>query len=394
MAIADAAVISDDAASDIQHLLAEEHGDWEAAKLGAETEFASDACYERTAPSDAKWQAEWREFERILKTESRHFSRQLTSRLAAVFTALEGHITSNGTAVVATAGPDTGLRNLYRARVFQSDEGLRKALMRPDVELGPPPPTLALAGRMNARGISVFYGANSEAVAIAEVRPPVGSSVVTASFEILRPLRLLDLSAAMSTAAEGSVFDESHSDRMAHAMFLRSLCKKMTRPIMPSDESMEYLATQAIADYLATEHEPKLDGIMYPSVQVNGSGINIVLFHGSSRVESLNLPPGVTLDVSFGHDTMDGWEDDYSVTEQIPPETNTDGTVGRLSIRPEEFGDHDDVDYDGRLTVLRVDTTSVNVHHVFATQVHYHSSVVQRYRWRKEVENPIAFDPY
>jgi hypothetical protein len=30
---------------------------------------------------------------------------------------------------------------------------------------------------MNARGISVFYGANNQKAAIAEVRPPVGSQI-------------------------------------------------------------------------------------------------------------------------------------------------------------------------------------------------------------------------
>jgi len=48
---------------------------------------------------------------------------------------------------------------------------------------------------MNARGVSVFYGAIDPRVALAEVRPPVGSRVAVARFEIIRPLRLLDLNA-------------------------------------------------------------------------------------------------------------------------------------------------------------------------------------------------------
>lgn len=39
---------------------------------------------------------------------------------------------------------------------------------------------------MNARGVSVFYGANDPTAAIAEVRPPVGSQVAVAQFEIIR----------------------------------------------------------------------------------------------------------------------------------------------------------------------------------------------------------------
>ena len=41
----------------------------------------------------------------------------------------------------------------------------------------------------------------------------------------------------------------------------------MTLPVMPNDEPFGYLATQAIADFLATEANPPLDGILYPSVQ-------------------------------------------------------------------------------------------------------------------------------
>lgn len=46
---------------------------------------------------------------------------------------------------------------------------------------------------MNSTGISVFYGATDDQTAIAEFRLSVGSWVVTATFEVIRPLRLLNL---------------------------------------------------------------------------------------------------------------------------------------------------------------------------------------------------------
>jgi hypothetical protein len=39
-------------------------------------------------------------------------------------------------------------------------------MKRPDEEIGPPPPSLAVAGRMNAAGIAVFYGATDPSVAL------------------------------------------------------------------------------------------------------------------------------------------------------------------------------------------------------------------------------------
>jgi RES domain len=67
---------------------------------------------------------------------------------------------------------------------------------------------------MNAGGIAVFYGANEPNVAIAEVRPPVGSKVAVARFEIIRPLRLLDLTALAAVSERGSVFDPEFGRRL------------------------------------------------------------------------------------------------------------------------------------------------------------------------------------
>ena len=135
---------------------------------------------------------------------------------------------------------------------------------------------------MNARGVSVFYGANDPRVAIAEVRPPVGSQVAVARFEIVRPLRLLDLTALRTVSEGGSIFDPELASQMERAMFLRSLSQRLTRPVMPDDEDFDYLPTQAIADFLATQNQPTIDGIMFPSVQVAGDALNVVLFYKGS----------------------------------------------------------------------------------------------------------------
>jgi hypothetical protein len=145
---------------------------------------------------------------------------------------------------------------------------------------------------MNARGISVFYGANDPGVALAEVRPPVGSWVAVARFEIVRPLRLLDLTALSQVIVEGSIFDPSYGDLLERAMFLRNLSTRIVMPVMPDDEQFKYLATQAIADFSATENNPLLDGIIYRSVQVSGNALNIVLFHKAAWVGRMEIPGG------------------------------------------------------------------------------------------------------
>jgi hypothetical protein len=260
---------------------------------------------------------DWRSFENSLKTEARFFSRTAANYLASIFDGISELQTRDGRPMVVDAGPATDFHFLFRARVFQSDDNLEVALGRPDIYLGSPP--APLAGRLNARGISVFYGATNQKAAIAEVRPPVGSQVAVARFEIIRRLRLLDLTALREVRVTGSLADFGLAGRRESAVFLRSLSGRITRPAMPDDDPFEYLATQAIADFLATEATAPIDGIIFSSVQAAGDALNVVLFHKAARVEAMNVPVGTEISASTGYWTEDGRQEDYEVVEKIPP---------------------------------------------------------------------------
>lgn len=383
-AIMNAAEIPEEAAEDIQAVLAEKHGDFEADKMGEETEFSTDAHYTERGADPSHWMMEWRSFDESLRSEARFFSKSAEQHLASIFDQLEILETRDGRPVVLDAGPETSLREVFRARVFQDDSSLEDALMRPDRHLGPPPSRLANAGRMNARGISVFYGANSEAVALAEVRPPVGSRVAVARFEIVRPVRLLDLTAFNGVIARGSIFDAGYAARLERSAFLRTLSQRLARPVMPDDEAFAYLATQAVADYLSTDYEKRLDGIIYPSVQAGGSARNVVLFFKAARVEELSIPEGTEISASlysYGEDEGP----DYSVVERTPPEQAKQDnnkskfpltTFGRTSLfifEREEW----------REKTLRVDAKNIHVHHIEAVEIKSTASRVLRHRWEK-----------
>jgi RES domain len=262
-AIANALLVENEIASDIQKILQDKHWDFDSAAMGEECEFDSDAYYAEKSVGVGEWEEEWSGFERTLKTEARFFSRSAVTLLESVFAGIEDMQTYDGRPAIVEAGPGTALAVVYRARVFQSDVLLKEALRHPERHLGPPPSSQAAAGRMNARGISVFYGAEDPAVARAEVRPPVGSKVVVARFEITRPLRLLDLTALPEVMTRGSIFDSAWTPRLQRAGFLRILSDRMIQPVMPDDEQSEYLPTQAIADYLATERDPSMDGKIF-----------------------------------------------------------------------------------------------------------------------------------
>lgn len=316
-AIMNAAEISEVAAQDIQTVLEARHESYDYTDCCEETEFSSDSYYEEKGADSSRWHMEWRKFEESLKTEARFFSRSAAHLLASVFDGIDVMKTRDGRTLVVDAGPGTAWKDLYRARAFQSENNLGNALISPDRHLGSPPSLLASAGRMNARGISVFYGANDPKVALAEVRPPVGCRVAVARFEIIRPIKLLDLTAFGGVTTTGSVFDPAFADTVERLAFLRSLSNRIVRPVMPDDEAFEYLATQAVADFLATEAASPIDGIIFPSVQAAGSALNVVLLHKAALVEDIRLPAGTTTRVSFGHSTEDGWEEDYTVYEEV-----------------------------------------------------------------------------
>jgi hypothetical protein len=393
-AIMNAADIPKAAAQDIQQILEDQYSDFDATVSGEETEFSSDSYYEEKGTDDWHWQQDWQEFDRSLKTEARFFSSVAASNLMSIFEGIDLMKTQDGRSLIVDAGPGTSLTELYRARPFQADNKLMEALTRPDLHLGSPPSMDAKAGRMNAHGISVFYGANNPKVALAEVRPPVGNRVMVARFEIVRQVRLLDLTALSEVITSGSIFDPTFAGRLERAMFLRSLSNRITRPVMPDDEPFEYIATQAVADFIATESTMQIDGLIFPSVQTAGIALNILFFHKAARVEEIKLPEGTEVKASLGEMYEEGWEVNYTVIEEVPLKIEK-GEEKKENPRfeyllTEHGGDWKSLNTDFRPSTLKIDVESISVHIIqsvdFSTQEHK----VYRHRWEKQDTVPLG----
>jgi hypothetical protein len=384
-AIESAANISREVAEAVLAILQDRHYDHEAAKMGEESEFASDSVYAAQGADDRLWHQEWQSFEESLKTEARFFSSTAVSTLAATFGAIDQLKTHDGRPLVCDVGPGTALDHLYRARVFQSDKALEEALCYPDRHLGTPTSSVACAGRMNAHGVSVFYGATEAETAISEVRPPVGSKAAIGMFNLIRPLRLLDLTVIEDVHDDGSIFDLSLKGRLDRIAFLRTLGQRITKPVMPDDEAFDYLATQAVADFLATMNEPRLDGIIFSSAQ-SRVGRNVVLFHHAARVETLMFPEGTEIKATTGRWTDEGWEADYWVSESVPPDRAP--TVPRPGDVLFEFlftpSDPSNWTKDFRDATLKVDPQSVAVFHVNWVQVDTTRFEAHRHRFEKQ----------
>lgn len=318
-----------------------------------ESEFDDNIQYEKRTQDGGHWHQIWRELQHELKTKTRFFSKRALEVFRAVFNNISSQATKDGRPIFKTLSPGFGL---YRARVFQDDELLEKALQAPARLLGPPSMN-ASGGRMNAFGISVFYGSTSPEVALAEVRPPVGSKVAIAKFVLRREVVVLDLTALKHVEETGSIFDPSFLPRIERAEFLKTFCDKIVAPVMPNFEVSDYLITQATADFLASSEELKLDGIIYPSVQTTGpDAINIVLFHKSAKATSES---DTAFSVNLTSCDEGEYYDDYSITP-VPSEPS--------GIRFEYFDDREQtlVLDDEALIVAHVTGVKVTVknHHV------------------------------
>ncbi|WP_350114526.1 RES family NAD+ phosphorylase [Nitrosomonas sp.] len=234
---------------------------------------------------------DWSKMEQSLLHEARFINPEVAKVLEVVFGSIHNDKTREGKLVIVELGVDCEIDTLYRARVFQTLNAMEVALSHPERHIGPPPSGVGVSGRMNAKGISVFYGATDKNIAISEVRPPVGSHVILAAFKLLRTFRVLDLCQLGSIALKStsSPFDPATVIEASRRDFLKILTQRLVMPVMPELAEQNYLISQVIADFLSTHPELKLDGIIFSSAQTNTNSQdtrnrNVILFNKASKV--------------------------------------------------------------------------------------------------------------
>ena len=332
--IASMACVDDEIAEALRQLLSGRHA-YPAIRDGEDDPYGPDARYAERGPDTWAFRESWVEFRRDIRSRARFFSTYSEEALGKIFGDLGAHRALGDRRVIRVVGPDDDDRFFWRARKAQSTAELETILKSPSRELGPPPSRLAKGGRMNAPGIPVFYGALDEGTCLAEARAPVGSDVVVARFELLRPVRLLDFDALAEVYDEGSHFDPEYSVRRGRWAFLRQFVREVSMPVMPQDEAFEYLPTQAVAEYLAHKAEPRVDGIVFRSTQTGQAGHNVVLFNHASGVLRSDLPDGAEVSVFFHSPHPEDEEEDdlgyISVSEAVPsPPAGNDPVAAAL----------------------------------------------------------------
>lgn len=280
-----------------------------------------------TGADTARFYQWWNDLSETLTHQNRHFNSVAEAILKKVFEGIEDLKVGNDEPLLRSIGSGTETPDLFRARSFSSLTEVPDAVDRPDMEVGPPPAYYAGNGRLNSRHQAVFYGALDTPTARSEIRPPVGSYVVVAKFEILRELKILDLSKLRQILENGQLFDklaETDKPRLSNLMFLG---EHFAKPVQPGNESNEYVVTQAIADFLASMKSPSLDGVAYRSAQLPG-GTNIALFHKASFIDPIVLKKQVN------HVRLVNRSADGKIQSDVPLIDQT-ATLHRLLARPD-----------------------------------------------------------
>jgi len=287
-------IVDETIADDIYELLCEDynwHTDYDPAR------YNDGYIYSRREFSINKLDHAWEKVKASLSEEARFFNNSVKEFLDELFSDLDDFRIENSKSPIKIIDSDVFL---YRARVFESWDQVNHALRHPERNFGPPPADQARAGRMNAQGIAVFYGATTPDVAISEVRPPVGSHVIVAPFTPQKALRILDISELDALVfSKESIFNPSTIKSHEKTGFLKKFSRKMTMPVFGKQQDNEYLITQAIAEYLSVSKKYQLDGISFRSTQIKKlsktrqrkkeNGYNVVLFSKSSGVLNSGL---------------------------------------------------------------------------------------------------------
>lgn len=158
---------------------------------------------------------------------------------------------------------------IVRARPHPPSEDHRT----PDA-LGSPPSSAARHNRMSGAGISVFYGAESAATAVAEIRPTPDQAVTVAQWAPTRELTYLDLPAARPIP---SIFDMTARIDRSWLRFLAAFADDLARPIEEQEAAVEYIPTQImteyIRDHLRTTDGHRFDAVRYSSAADEPDGV-------------------------------------------------------------------------------------------------------------------------
>ncbi|WP_309663691.1 RES family NAD+ phosphorylase [Tabrizicola sp.] len=271
----------------LQSVLIEEDEYWP--PDGEEPFFSEENGYQKTVEVfDEQRSRRWEEFREVIISQQRFFSDDAKRILTEIFDGL--HLLRDDRNEPAVMALEPGKHTVFRARRANTQSTQDKIYGDAARELGPPPSALRIAGRMNPSGIKAFYGAFDIETCLAEMRPAVGETIVTAEFRLVRPVVVLDTTKFERPPKSQNIFTVTHNKRLMLWAFMAEFMSEISIPTLPEEEHLSYIPTQVVAEYLVHLHKFKfgsgertVDGIIFQSAQKEG-GKNIVLFGDAANV--------------------------------------------------------------------------------------------------------------
>lgn len=255
---------------------------------GEEAFFADDQTYAPIRLDGWRHSELWKQFREAILHRQRFFNDPAKAFLTEIFDGLQNQSDIDNKPAFYRLSP--GEEPLfYRARLVANEDAFRTISEDPAGQMGPPPRSLRRAGRMNAAGIAVFYGATEKDTAVAELRPAVGSLISLATFRISRPIFVLDLTRFTRAGRQLDIFAKNQMVRATQWAFMQSFASEISQPILPGDEHLEYVPAQVVAEYLTNQpvrwrgQEVTPDAIIFRSAQREG-GKNIAVMGGAATI--------------------------------------------------------------------------------------------------------------
>jgi hypothetical protein len=261
------------------------------ARGGGETFYADDQSYVRYESTYNPRSEAWDQFKFEITYNRRFFSDIARARLGQIFEHIHLQKDDRDQPVVYQLGAEADAQ-IYRARQIINAGDREKAIADPANLLGTPPRRYRAAGRMNAAGVPAFYAAFEFDTCLAEIRPSVGSQIVGAAFRIVRPLVVLDTTRFERPSRRRSIFSVHYTERLQQWSFMQRFMYEISQPVLPGDTLLDYIPTQAVAEFICNELEVyvcgdkrKIDAIIFSSAQ-RPNGRNIVIFGDAAVVEN------------------------------------------------------------------------------------------------------------
>ena len=221
---------------------------------------------------------------------------------------------------------------------------------------------------MNPSGIPVFYGALDRETCLSEIRLIPGEIAISSKFEIVKPLMVFDLTVLNKIYSGLSMFDPNYFKQTSRLGFLKNFESMINRRVLPSDELLDYIPSQALVEYLSNHFSPPIDAIIYSSIQTNNNGKNIAVLNRAAKVRKSGY-------VFKEENTIGQYEESWATVYAIWERPST-GNLGSRESNQVETMNSNDKGEDVNDKWLQVVDGSLEVHEICGIKYKIHTDKV------------------